>query len=180
MFGLRQRQVLQFRNWSSEKPPNQSDKMKRPDDVFSSRPRREDPGQGKGGPVGWVNLAFTGVAIASVIGVYVYVRNKKLAERDKERTRSIGQAAIGGSYELVDHEGKVRGSKDFLGKWVLLYFGFTHCPDICPDEMEKLAKVYDILKAEGKKNKKIGDVVPLFITVDPERDTVSRYLEIYF
>ena len=64
------------------------------------------------------------------------------------------------------------------GKWILLYFGFTHCPDICPDEMEKMAEVVDKLEAERKKMKGVDEeILPLFISVDPERDGVKEVAE---
>lgn len=125
------------------------------------------------GPVSWVNLAVSGAIVASVIGTYLYVKSLKTAELEKERKREIGKSKIGGPFSLVDQEGKTRTNQDFLGKWVLIYFGFSHCPDICPDEMEKMALAYNTIMEDRKKDSKnIDEIVPLFITVDPERDSV--------
>jgi protein SCO1/2 len=70
---------------------------------------------------------------------------------------------------MLDHNGKPRSIKDFAGKIVVLFFGFTQCPDVCPTSMAELAEAKKLLE---KNNKGDGDKVQgLFITIDPERDT---------
>lgn len=76
-----------------------------------------------------------------------------------------GNATVGGPFTLVDHTGKARTEADFRGKFLLVYFGFTHCPDICPTD---LMAIGGALKALGPQ---AGQVQGLFISVDPERDT---------
>jgi protein SCO1 len=79
-----------------------------------------------------------------------------------------GREPIGGPFDLTDHGGRRRTDADFRGKLVLIYFGYTHCPDVCPTELQALSLALDILGTAG-------DVVqPLFITVDPARDTPSH------
>lgn len=87
----------------------------------------------------------------------------------QKTTAVVGAAAIGGPFQLVDHRGKSFSDRDLLGGWSLLYFGFTHCPDICPEELEKIVDAKKIAeKATGKK------LAMVFISVDPERDTVAQ------
>lgn len=126
------------------------------------------------GPVSWKSLLIGGSVLAVVTGYFLYLKNQRLEKLEREKSKSYGKAAIGGSFELVDTEGKTRTSEEFLGRWVLIYFGFTHCPDVCPEELEKLATVVERLKKDNI------DIVPLFISVDPERDTpelVGKYLK---
>ncbi|KAF3543066.1 hypothetical protein DY000_02003856 [Brassica cretica] len=85
---------------------------------------------------------------------------------------SAGKAAIGGPFSLIRDDGKRVTEKDLMGKWTILYFGFTHCPDICPDELIKLSASIDKIKEKSG-----VDVVPVFISVDPERDTDEQVHE---
>lgn len=65
--------------------------------------------------------------------------------KEADRQKQLGKTLIGGPWELMNHDSKLMSSKDFLGKWTLIYFGFTHCPDVCPDEIEKMVNVLDKL-----------------------------------
>ncbi len=79
-----------------------------------------------------------------------------------------GRAPVGGPFELTDQTGHRRTNADFRGKLVVLYFGYTYCPDVCPTELQSISLALDKLGATAEA------VQPLFITVDPERDTPAR------
>lgn len=74
-------------------------------------------------------------------------------------------AAIGGPFQLTDQTGKAVTDKDLKGKPTLIFFGYTHCPDVCPTSLFEMSEV---LRAMGKDADKVNAV---FISVDPERDT---------
>ena len=78
-----------------------------------------------------------------------------------------GQGSIGGSFELVDHNGVVVTEKDVINGLTLIYFGYTYCPDICPLDTQRNLTTVDILDEQGV------DITPVFITIDPERDNIS-------
>lgn len=80
--------------------------------------------------------------------------------------RSTGSPLVGGAFSLVDQNGTARTNTDFAGKLMLLYFGYTFCPDVCPTGLQRLAEGLDVLTDAER-----AEVVPLFITIDPARDT---------
>lgn len=80
-------------------------------------------------------------------------------------------SAIGGPFTLSDGNGKTVSDRDFPGKWQLIYFGYTFCPDVCPTDLQHIAQG---LRSVEKSHPDIAArVVPIFITLDPERDTRS-------
>ncbi|KAM6424645.1 LOW QUALITY PROTEIN: protein SCO2 homolog, mitochondrial [Rhynochetos jubatus] len=148
-------------------------------------PRRPSPalplrrGLGRWGdeglPVGRRAAVVAGVA-AVAGGAWLYLREEKARRRRERRREELRELALGqGDFRLLDQTGRRRRKADFRGQWVLLYFGFTHCPDVCPDELEKLSRAVALLDREPG----LPPVQPLFITVDPERDdvpAVARYV----
>jgi protein SCO1/2 len=79
-----------------------------------------------------------------------------------------GQPAPGGPFALIDQDGVPRTDADFRGRYLLVYFGLTYCPDICPTELAAIAAALDQLGPEGER------IQPLFVTIDPERDDAAQ------
>ncbi|MBS7542126.1 SCO family protein [Ancylobacter oerskovii] len=75
------------------------------------------------------------------------------------------QASVGGAFSLVDQDGQPVNEETFKGEPTLIFFGFTHCPDICPTTLFEMSQLFEYLGEDARK------VQGLFITVDPERDT---------
>ncbi|OAY62871.1 Protein SCO 2, mitochondrial [Ananas comosus] len=83
--------------------------------------------------------------------------------------QNINRPAIGGPFKLYDIEGNLVTESDLRGNWTLMYFGYTSCPDVGPEEVQKMADGINIL--ESKYNIKI---TPIFITIDPQRDAPAQ------
>lgn len=106
-----------------------------------------------------VLLAVTGIVIAAVAAFVLYGGGNG----------GKGIASIGGPFTLVDHKGQQRTDEDFRGKYMLIYFGYTYCPDVCPTALQVMTQAMDRLAPETQKK-----ITPVFITIDPERDTVKQ------
>ncbi|CAI1813145.1 hypothetical protein SEUBUCD646_0B01400 [Saccharomyces eubayanus] len=101
--------------------------------------------------------------------IYTYISKKRrLLETEKEANanRAYGSVALGGPFSLIDFNGQPFTEKNLKGKFSILYFGFSNCPDVCPEELDRLT--YWISELNDKDNVKIQ---PLFISCDPARDT---------
>lgn len=97
--------------------------------------------------------------LAAGIGGYAW-RNGQLPQ-----VHGTGEALVGGPFILTDQNGKRVTEKDFLGKYMLVFFGYTYCPDVCPTELQVMMAALDALGPEADK------VQPVFISIDPARDT---------
>lgn len=110
-------------------------------------------------------LVFALLAVAAAAFVLVRLGTQG-AGPSQEAARQA--TAIGGPFALVDQDGKPRTDADFRGRLMLVYFGYTFCPDVCPLALATISAAVDALGDKG------DAVVPVFITVDPERDTVAK------
>ena len=96
--------------------------------------------------------------VASIVLIIVLVSGR-------DPVPSAGASAIGGPFSLVDQDGRPVTDKDLRGRPFLVFFGFTHCPDVCPTALFEISEVLGKLGPEAQR------VSALFVTIDPERDT---------
>ena len=87
----------------------------------------------------------------------------------------FGRGSVGGPFTLTDQNGRPRSDRDFRGKLMIVYFGYTFCPDVCPTDLMAITQALDALGAEAER------VQPIFITIDPERDNaaMAEYLKAF-
>ncbi len=103
-------------------------------------------------------IAVTGIVIAAIAAYVLYGGSGG----------TPGGALVGGPFALTDQDGKQRTDKDFRGKYMLIYFGYTYCPDVCPTALQVMTQALDSLPADEQKR-----IAPIFVTIDPERDTAA-------
>lgn len=114
----------------------------------------------------WIICVLLLIGLAAWTGMAVF----KVSPAEQTQ----GTALIGGDFTLVDGAGKTVTAEDFRGRYMLVYFGFTHCPDICPTSLLLIENALARMNGDSKK------IVPVFITLDPERDTpeiVGQYVK---
>ena len=108
------------------------------------------------------------VLAALAVGGYLWLKFVKTPLENQPIVVSHGEAEIGGPFELVDTNGGLVSDDSLHGQYVLVYFGYTNCPDVCPIDMNRISMALNILEAEMDL---AGKIQPVFITVDPARDT---------
>ncbi|RDL36105.1 Thioredoxin-like protein [Venustampulla echinocandica] len=125
----------------------------------------------KSGPFSWqAGILF----LSAGVGLVFYFRFEKARmerKRVAEASKGVGRPKVGGPFELVDQHGKPFTDADMKGKYSLVYFGFSHCPDICPEELDKMGQMIDIVNASSLRKPSTPPLLPIFITCDPARDT---------
>ena len=115
----------------------------------------------------WGILGVVVIAISAALGFYVHTPSE--VDLVPARAQQSAEApTIGGPFTLVDHDGKTVTDQDYSGRFMLVYFGFTYCPDVCPTSLTAIAEALDMLGKDAEK------IAPLFVTVDPERDTPEQ------
>lgn len=112
----------------------------------------------------WIIIALVAV-IGLAVGVAVFWRE---GGSQAGVAGSSGQAKVGGPFELVNQDGQPVDESLLKGKWSVVFFGFTYCPDICPSTLQAVAV------AEEQLGPQADDLQTVFISVDPERDTPEQ------
>jgi len=112
-----------------------------------------------------VVVTLVALAAAVVIGVMMWEGGH--IQRRQGQVVEGSASDIGGPFTLTDQYGRTRSDKEFRGRYMMVYFGYTNCPDVCPTTLSVMADALDKMEGAAKQ------VVPIFITVDPARDTPS-------
>ncbi len=126
-----------------------------------------------------------GITSAFLVGGYLVMQMNQLRFDKKKSSTGVkvtsqGKANIGGDWQLTDTKGNQVTSQDLDGKYYLIYFGFTNCPDICPLSLHKLANA--VRHVNSTPEKAYFDLKTLFVSVDPDRDSsekIEKFLSLF-
>jgi len=116
-----------------------------------------------------------GIMLIMAGGVVLF---KEIMQHKQSRPHKIeagGTPLIGGDWSMIDHKGNQVTNRDYQGKYLMIYFGFTFCPDVCPRELNKIAEALDILEQRGVAD----EIIPIMCSVDPRRDgprQIAKYI----
>ncbi len=102
--------------------------------------------------------------LATVLAAGALWRLGDLRAQRGTQTISIDKVELGGPFTLTDQDGQKRSDSEFRGKYMLVFFGYTFCPDVCPTTLAVMAAALDKMGAGADR------IVPIFISIDPERD----------
>ena len=147
----------------TDQPPNEPDTPATPETEASKTP---PPSHARKRPTGLIVLLV--IVIATVFVGYKYKYQASLGPAGVEQDVNL----IGGPFTLTDHDGKVFTEQNLLGRYSLIFFGYTFCPDVCPTTLSDLTEALTLLGQDADK------VRPLFVSVDPGRDT-AEYIKEY-
>jgi protein SCO1/2 len=109
--------------------------------------------------IAWMLCLLIGISLAGI-----YLANKSMPPAGE----ASSYQGVGGPFTLTDQNGRPVTEKSWSGKYLLVYFGFTHCPDVCPTGLNRIAEALNALPSQT-----IDKIQPIFITVDPARDKVE-------
>ena len=118
-----------------------------------------------------IRLTAWATAVAAALGIAAFLMWSGAKSEQLPQPTSSGEAAIHSEFSLTDHTGKSVTEADYLGRWQLVFFGYTYCPDICPTTLAYMAETLDAMGADADR------IAPLFVTVDPARDTTAVMAE---
>jgi protein SCO1/2 len=114
--------------------------------------------------------AFALIAVLLVGWGAVWLRGSGM-KLDDLGVAMPGGVSMGGPFTLVNTNGETVTDKTYRGRWMLVYFGYTYCPDVCPTELQTMVSALDRVGTLAER------VVPIFVTIDPERDTPAALAE---
>lgn len=152
---------------------NNKDNIQRQEEIYDSDSEDATSFYNKRKKLYYLLSVSAAIITGVYIGLYLLKPDEKIpAKRRMGDVTYVGKAQIGGPWRLCDTNGNSVTHKDLAGKYYLIYFGFTQCPDVCPMSLQKIAKVLN--KVRLSKEYKYFDIECIFVSVDPDRDTPER------